>query len=182
MVKIIGSYVDGLIFIFSIAPKPALMPNLIPPPSKAGPAEQEVHVGPFLVADDNLTVRSYVDEECDLITLKNAGAQNPCHDVSANVGGYTRKDVGEDVVLDIQADVDCPDRGDKVGGRCVGTHHNIFGVEAEDQMRHGSITREHEMGYHLHFNAAHLQQLPDDAVDRGDDHFLEPFQSPEFWA
>ncbi len=41
MVTIIGSKVRGLMLTSSMAPRVALMPNLMPAPSKAGPAEQE---------------------------------------------------------------------------------------------------------------------------------------------
>ena len=42
MVSSMGSKFSGLMRICSIAPVVARMPNLMPPPSKAGPAEQEV--------------------------------------------------------------------------------------------------------------------------------------------
>ena len=40
MVMIMGSKVSGLMLTSSMAPAVARMPNWMPPPSKAGPAEQ----------------------------------------------------------------------------------------------------------------------------------------------
>ena len=49
IVRIMGSRVVGLICTCSMAPLPARMPNLMPPPSKAGPAEQEAQVSQSLL-------------------------------------------------------------------------------------------------------------------------------------
>ncbi len=80
----------------------------------------------------------------------------------------------------IQAEIDSPDRGNKIGSRRIGRKHDVTGFQTKHEMGHGRISGKNQVRYVIDVHPAHIEQFFDESVDRADDHFLNPLQTARF--
>ena len=146
MVRIMGSNVEGLMLACSMAPLPALMPNRMPPPSKAGPAEQEVHVSQSLFPT---TISPFVPMSMKRVTssrLEYPRPEHACHDVSSHIGCDGREKERKTWSATLMPSSFARTRGIEVGRGGIGAEHEILGIEPESEMGHDRVARKDHMG------------------------------------
>ena len=66
------------------------MPQAMPEPSKAGPAEQAQVTSQSLLPEDQFAVGADVDEEGEFFGTRDLGGQDTGGDISPNVGRHRR--------------------------------------------------------------------------------------------
>ena len=84
------------------------------------------------------------------------------------------------MVPQIQAEMDSPDRRNKIGSRRIGRKHDVAGVQTKHEVGHGRIPGENQVRYVIDAHPAHIEQLFDKSVDRADDYILNPLQAARF--
>ena len=128
-----------LILTFSMAPRMALIPHFTPPPSKAGPAEQEQHTSHSRFP---ITISPLVPTSMRALTSRliiHAAGEHARRDIAAHVAAHARHAVQDGLGMGVPTQFCGLEWGKLIGGRNVGFNADVARVQTQEEMSHGGV-------------------------------------------